>query len=105
MEHLEKLKVTHPELVEQYSAMTKEELLNQICAEVLDLHAMDDRVQLFMNECTNGMSKTNYTLESLKTLINTKQEMDIAEFCADEIEQAENDEELLKAIHAAAIPK
>ncbi len=34
-----------------------------------------------MNECTNNMSKTTYTLESLKSLIQDKQEFDLDWFC------------------------
>ena len=82
MTHIERLKSQHPDLVEQYSAYSKERLLEQICAEVLDLLAMEERVQLFMNECTN-LSKTNYTIEVLKAQIADKQEQDISDFCED----------------------
>lgn len=91
MSKLEELKDNYPDLVDEYAAMTKEQLLEQICAEVLDLHVMDERVQLFMNECTDGMSKTNYTLESLKSLISNKQEKDISEFCLGVIEDYDFD--------------
>lgn len=83
MKAINKLKENYPELVAEYSAMSKEQLLEQICAEVLDLHAMEDRVQVFMNECTEGMSKTNYTVDVIKGLIQAKQEADINQFCAD----------------------
>lgn len=86
MNKLKELEEKYPELVAEYSAMTKEQLLEQICAEVLDLHAMEERVQVFMNECTLDMSKTNYTPETIKTLINSKQEGDISEFCLGLIE-------------------
>ena len=83
MKHIEKLKENYLGLVEEYSAMDKEQLLEQICAEVIDLHNMEERVQTFMNECTNNMSNTNYTIESIKTLIAEKEELNINEFCAD----------------------
>jgi len=96
MSKLEKLKENYPELVAEYSAMTKDELLEQICAEVLDLHAMEERVQAFMNECTLDMSKTNYTISSIKSLINSKQEHDINQFCADILEDNETVNDILQ---------
>ncbi len=83
MSSLEKLKKINPELVEEYSKMDGSELLEQICSEVLDLFAMDDRVKTFMSECTINMSNTNYTIESIKALIVEKQEKDIRDFCSD----------------------
>lgn len=81
MKHFNKLKETHPDLVEGYSKMSKEELLNQICAEVLDLHFKCEQVQFFMNECTIGMSKINYPVKTLEKLVTDKKEKDIQEFC------------------------
>lgn len=81
MENINKLKENHPELVEEYSKMDKEQLLDQICSEVLDLHKMQERVQVFMGECTLNMSNTTYTPESIRSLVNDKQEHDINQFC------------------------
>lgn len=99
---LEKLKENYPELAEEYSAMTKEQLLEQICAEVLDLHAMEERVSLFMSECTLNMSKTNYTPESIKALIAQKEERDIQEFCKDAYETHGYSGELIRYIMSNA---
>jgi|GEM_PF-1843262 len=85
--NIETLKEKFPELVDSYSKMTKEELLEACCGEVLDLNAMTDRVQLFMIECTPNMSKTNYKLDVLKKLISEKQEQDLNEFCFDILEE------------------
>lgn len=99
---LQKLKKRFPQLVEEYSAMDKEQLLEQICAEVNDLHDMYDRVQFFMNECTNGMSKTTYTIESLKQMVAQKQEKDIQEFCYYETVDGQTDSEIATEIRQQA---
>ena len=99
---LEKLKINHPELVEEYSKMSPDELLEQICSEVLDLHAMEERVKIFMSECADGMSKTNYTIESIKTLIVEKQEQDISEYCYDLMNLPVD--EIIETIHKRAEP-
>lgn len=98
MKNLDKLKEIYPDLVEEYSAMTKEELLEQICAEVIDLHNMEERVATFMEYCTLNMSKTNYTVESIKSLINEKQENDIGNFCGDLFEDFDSDEEIIQEL-------
>ena len=86
MENQNKLNETHPDLIEEFSAMTKEQLLERICAEVLDALAMEERVSVFMSECTINMSKTNYTPSSIRGLINEKQEQDISAYCEELIE-------------------
>ena len=96
MKALKTLQQSHPDLVAQYSAMSKEQLLEQICAEVLDLHAMEERVQTFMNECTLNMSKTNYTISSIKSMINSKQEQDINQFCADLFQDFDTTDEIIQ---------
>jgi hypothetical protein len=83
MNNVNKLKENHPELVKEYSEMDKEQLLEQICGEVLDLNLMQERVYLFMHKCTQNYSKTNYSIESIKTMISSKQEHDINVFCKD----------------------
>ena|ERR1043165_3699672 len=80
MTNIEKLREIAPELVKEYSEMSKDDLLEVCCGEVLDLFAATDRVSLFMEECTD-MSKTNYTLDSLKTLIQKRREQDLNEWC------------------------
>lgn len=100
--YTEQLKQIRPDLIEEYSKLSKEELLEQICAEVLDSLAMEDRVQLFMSECTINMSKTTYTLESLRSLIADKQEHDINEFCYGECEDAESNDEIAESIRERA---
>lgn len=78
---LEELKTERPDLIELFESMDREQLLQQIYKESLDAINMEERVQVFMNECTNGMSKTNYTPEVIKGLISSKQQSDISDFC------------------------
>ncbi len=86
-----KLRLEDPKLVELYSNMDKNILLNQICAEVLDARAMEHRVSVFMELCTDNMSNTNYTEESIRTLVNQKQEKDINDFCK-ELQEMDNED-------------
>lgn len=95
---LEQLKEQRPDLVESFEKMSKEELLKQCYSECIDAINMEERVSLFMEECTINMSKTNYTLDSLKTLINQKKEFDINEFCYYETIDGPTPEELFKVI-------
>ena len=81
IETIEQLKEQRPDLVELYENMDREQLLKQIYLEVKDGLNMEKRVQFFMNKCTVNMSRTNYTIETLETLINEKQEQIIDEFC------------------------
>lgn len=69
--------------------MNREQLLEQIYKESLDAINMEERVQIFMNECTNGLSKTNCTPEVIKGLISDKQQTDISEFCKMALEDME----------------
>lgn len=80
MQTIEEFKKERADLVELWSGMSKEELYEEIFKEAVDAVNMEERVQLFMNECTN-LSKTTYTLESLKTLINEQKEVDINDYC------------------------
>lgn len=61
-----------------YSSMSKEQVAKLY-------EEMEDRVQLFMEECT-GMSKTNYDINTLKSLINNKKEQDIKDWCSMTVE-------------------
>lgn len=77
IENIQQLKDERPDLVADFEKMTKEELLKQCYLECIDAINMEERVALFMSECTNNMSKTNYTLGSLKSLINENKEREI----------------------------
>lgn len=80
IETVEQLKQERPDLVKDFEAMTHEELLNQIYLEVIDAINMEERVQIFMNECTT-LSKTTYTPNAIQELIQNKREIDISDFC------------------------
>ncbi len=86
---LEELKIERLDLVKLFESMDREQLLEQIYKECLDAINMEERVQIFMNECTNEMSKTNYTPEVIKGLISDKQQIDISEFCQTALEDME----------------
>ena len=62
---------------------------NQIYLEVIDTLNMEERVQTFMNECTS-LSKTTYTPEVIKKLIQDKYERDISYFCETALEDTED---------------
>jgi len=98
---VETLKAERPDLVELFENMTRKELLKQCYLECLDAVNMESRVALFMAECTNNMSKTNYTLGSLKSLINENKEREIDSFCYDVCDEQE-DSEILKEIKQRA---
>lgn len=91
IETVEQLKELRPDLVNDFEAMTHSELLNQIYLEVIDALNMEERVQIFMSECT-GMSKTTYTPEVIKTLIRDRQESDIKEWCRMTVEDSDGDD-------------
>lgn len=75
------LKEKRPYLVESFEKMTKEELLKQCYLECADALNMEKRVSVFMETCTNNLSKTTYTTEAIRDMVNDKQEYDINEFC------------------------
>lgn len=102
IENVEKLKKERPDLVESFEKMSREQLLNQCYLECIDSINMEERVSLFMSKCTENMSKTNYTIDSLTSLISDKQESDIAEFCHGETVDNPTDEELVLAINEKA---
>lgn len=102
IETIEELKEQRPDLVKLFEGMSREELLNQCYLECIDAINMESRVALFMEECTINMSKTNYTLDSLKRLINAKKEFDINEFCYYEIIDEPEASELYVAINDRA---
>lgn len=88
IETVEELKQQRPDLVEMWSKMSKEELYEEIFKESLDAINMEERVQTFMNECTN-LSKTTYSPTVIKDLIQSKYEDDISEFCKMSLEDIE----------------
>lgn len=102
IETIGELKAERPDLVELFENMTHEELLNQCYLECMDAINMEERVSIFMAECTINMSKTNYTEESLSTLIRQKQEHDINEFCYYELVDEPTKKELYKSIKGYA---
>lgn len=102
IENIEQLKNERPDLVELFEGMSKEQLLNQCYLECIDAINMEERVSIFMAECTLNMSKTNYTEESLKSLISNKHEYDINEFCYYELVDEPTQEDLFKSIKERA---
>lgn len=99
---VKELKEKRPDLVELFEGMTREQLLNQCYLECIDSINMEERVSLFMEECTINMSKTNYSLESLKSLIDSKKEADIDEFCYYETVDEPTDADLVSVIKKRA---
>jgi len=85
IETIEELKSQRPDLVELFEGMTREELLEQIYKEVQDAINMKARVELFMRECTS-MSKTHYTLKSLKSIISDYKQQELSMFCETALE-------------------
>jgi hypothetical protein len=101
MTNVEKLKELRPDVVEQFEALDKDQLLEACCGEHLDFLSHEDRVQIFMNECTN-MSKTNYTLGVIETLIAEHKEQLIDEDMWSLIESDLSDEEIVKYVNERA---
>ena len=95
---IEHLKQERPDLVESFESMTREELLKQCYLECIDSINMEGRVALFMSECTNNMSNTTYTLDSLRTLINQKKEVEYEEIRHELIEDYKILEEIKKEL-------
>ncbi len=102
IKNIEQLKKERPDLVEDFEKMDREQLLNQCYLECIDAINMEERVSLFMQECTINMSKTNYTKESLISMINDKKEHDINEFCYYETIDEPTDKELVAEIKKRA---
>ena len=96
IENIEHLKQERPDLVESFESMTREELLKQCYLECIDSINMEERVALFMSECTNNMSNTTYTLDSLRALINQKKEVEYEEIRHELIEDYKILEEITK---------
>ncbi len=96
IENIEQLKQERPGLVELFESMTREELLKQCYLECIDSINMEERVALFMSECTNNMSNTTYTLDSLRALINQKKEVEYEEIRHELIQDYEIIEEISK---------
>lgn len=100
-EIIQNFKIEQTDLFNFYKGLSHEELLNQIILEVTDLQAMEERVSFFMSECTCNMSKTNYTIDSLKTLVEERKQRDhdesIQDFC-EELLSLEDKGEICKTI-------
>lgn len=93
MTNIEGLEKRFPDLVEEMEKhnMTHEQLLERACGEILDLLAMQERVSVFMEYCTENLSKTNYTPDVIRMLVEQKQNNDISRYCQDLIESAGED--------------
>ncbi|KAA5532675.1 hypothetical protein F0919_18005 [Taibaiella lutea] len=100
MPNTHQMREKHPEMVRGWENLSKEDLLEAMCGEVLDLFSMMERVSIFMEECTN-MSKVTYTPEVIKEMIKKKKEEDINDFCFLECEESE-DEDILSEIKERA---
>jgi spore maturation protein CgeB len=100
---IEQLKSERPDLVKKFEELSKEDLLKATYLEVIDAVNMESRVALFMQECTENMSKTNYTLDSIQTLINNKKESDIKEFCFLQFEDDLSDEEIIAELREQCV--
>jgi len=85
---VEQLKQERPDLVELFESLSHEDLLKQIYLECMDGINMEERVQVFMNECT-GLSYTTYTPEVIKGLIQKADQDNISEFCKMALEDIE----------------
>lgn len=85
---VKQLKKERPDLVELFEGMTHKQLLKQIYLEVIDALNMEERMQTFMSECTN-LSKTTYTPEVIKQLVQDKWEADLSYWCKDALEDIE----------------
>lgn len=88
IETTKQLKKERPDLVRFFENMSHKRLLEQIYLEVIDAINMEERVQTFMSECTD-MSKTTYTPEVIKGLVQDKYERDISYFCKISLEDIE----------------
>jgi hypothetical protein len=63
---------------------------------------MEERVKTFMSEFSLNLSNTNYTIESIKSIINSKQEHDINVFCKDLLDDFETDKERIEDLKSRA---
>ncbi|NQY42634.1 MAG: hypothetical protein HRT87_04735 [Legionellales bacterium] len=98
VESIKQLKKERPDLVEEFEAMDREQLLKQCYLECIDAINMERRVSVFMELCTMNLSKTNYTEASIRSMVGTKQEFDIENFCDTVIQDAKNDQEIADEI-------
>lgn len=98
---VEQLKQERPDLVELFEAMDREQLLEQIYKEIKDALNMEERVSVFMEIATNGMSYTTYTPESIKTMVQNNHDRNIAEWCLMTVEDGD-DEYILNEVKAQA---
>lgn len=105
MKLFNELRKTRPDLAEMYlgyyQKMSKEDFLEAVSGDILDLVAMEERVQVFMSECTN-MSYTTYSVETIKNLINDKYQQDEIYFCKTLLEDYDNPQDLYDYIKELA---
>ena len=98
IKNIEQLKKERPDLVEAFENMSREELLKQCYLECIDAINMETRVSTFMSECTDNMSKTNYTVDSIKSMINNRKELDIDNFCEEISSDGQNDQTIAEEV-------
>ncbi len=96
--NIQELQERSPELMAIYDKIPLNELLEALCGEVLDLLDMRERVQLFNEECTIGMSKPHYKLDAIRDEINARKIADRDDFCADFVEDDLTEEEIGREI-------
>lgn len=105
MKNFHELRKIRPDLAEMYlgyyKKMSKEAFLEAVSGDILDLVAMEERVQFFMSYCTN-MSYTTYPIETIKTLVNDKQQQEEIEFCKTLLEDYDNPQDLYDYIKELA---
>lgn len=103
---VEQFKEYNKDLVEEYCKMDKNQLLKEFFNLCTDGINANTRVAFLMENCTDGMSKTTYTLETMKSLIDVKKELDLKEWCASLIEDADltdnSDEYILQQVKEKA---
>lgn len=90
--NIESLSEKDPGALKLYQGLSHAELLEMCCGERLDLLDMNDRVAVFMSECTMNLSYTTYTPEVIRGLISTKQEYDLNIYCKDLADNMTNEE-------------
>lgn len=83
IKNVKELDRKYPEIDKLSKELSNKALRRQFKLEIIDLMNMEERVSVFMQECTNNMCKTTYTIASIKELISLRKEEDLDEFCSD----------------------
>ncbi len=88
-----------------YQKMSKEQFLLEACGDVLDLVAMQERVAVFMELCTDNMSYTTYPPETIRSLVSYKQEQDLILFCQELMDDYDNPQDMFDYVKGLAEQK